>query len=204
MTAPSIDDVGGMYPRIGDPVMQLRNGLDPWRRGHYQVVVFAERRLHQFPEVSVVAQIVRETVLSCPPSAVFAVLSDVERLPEFSDMTVAVKNGPGRPLQVGDHFDQIVKIIGIEVDTEWEVTDVVTDSCIKIEGTSKSKGRASMIETVSPHDDGCVVRLEVDYDPPLGLLGEIVDEVLFEKGHEEQAEQILVRLKELCETAPAS
>ena len=150
------------------------------------------------------ANIVRETSVSCPPSEVFAVLANVERLPEFSDMTVAVKNGPGRPLQVGDRFDQVVKLVGIELDTEWEVTEMVANSHIKIEGRSKSNGRASMTETVTPHDDGCVVRIEVDYDPPLGLLGEIADKVLFEKGHEEQAEQILVRLKALCETVPAT
>jgi len=150
------------------------------------------------------ANIVRETSVSCPPSDVFAVLADVERLPEFSDMTVAVKNGPGRPLQVGDHFDQVVKVVGIEVDTEWEVTEMVTDSRIRVEGRSKSNGRASMTETVTSADDGCVVRIEVDYDPPLGLLGEIADKMLFEKGHEDQAEQILVRLKALCETTPAT
>lgn len=158
----------------------------------------------ELPEVTVVANIVRETTISCPPSEVFAVLAQVERLPEFSDMTVAVKHGPGRPLKVGDHFDQIVKVVGIEVDTEWEVTEMVADSRIKVEGRSKSNGRASMTETVTPHGDGCVVRIEVDYDPPLGLLGEIADKVLFEKGHEDEAEHILGRLKALCETVQAT
>lgn len=37
------------------------------------------------------AQIVREIAVPCPPPVAFAVLSDVERLPEFSDMTVGVK-----------------------------------------------------------------------------------------------------------------
>jgi hypothetical protein len=37
----------------------------------------------------------------------------------------------------------------------------------------------------------------------LGLLGEIADKVLFERRHEEEAEHILGRIKELCEVAPA-
>ena len=164
----------------------------------------ADARLHPSQKVTSMTNIIREANVSCPPSEVFAVLSHVERLPEFSDMTVAVKNGPGRPLQVGDHFDQVVKIVGIEIDTEWEVTEMVADSRIKIEGRSTSNGSASMTETVTANGDGCVVRLEVDYDPPLGLLGEIADKVLFEKGHEEQAEQILVRLKGLCEKVSAT
>lgn len=38
---------------------------------------------------------VRDIVVACPPDHVFEVLSNVERLPEFSEMTVAVRNGPG-------------------------------------------------------------------------------------------------------------
>jgi len=146
----------------------------------------------------------RDIAVLCPRDHVFSVLSNVERLPEFSDMTVAVKNGPGRPLEKGDRFDQVVKVMGIELDTEWEVTEVEADRKIRIEGRSKSNGRASLTESLTDEGDGCRVTIEVDYDPPLGLLGEIADKVLFERGHEEQAEQILARLKALCEGAPVS
>ena len=111
--------------------------------------------------------------------------------------------GPGLAV-LGDHFDQVVKLVGIEVDTEWEVTETAADSRIKIDGRSKSNGRASTVETVAAHDGGSLVRLEADYDPPPGLLGEISDKLLFEKGHEEQAEQILARLKALCENVTAT
>lgn len=143
--------------------------------------------------------IVREVVVSCPPTRVFELLSDVERLPEFSDMTVEVKNGPGHPLEAGDRFDQVVKVLGVEFDTEWEVTEVEANTLIRIEGRSSSNGRASLTERITPEGDGARVRLEVDYDPPLGILGEIADKVLFERHHEKEAENILAGLKELCE-----
>lgn len=141
----------------------------------------------------------REIMVSCPPSDVFTLLSHVERLPEFSEMTVAVKNGPGRPLQVGDTFDQVVKVLGIELDTEWEVTEVEMDRKIRIEGRSKSNGKASLTETIAAESGGSRVTLEVDYDAPFGLLGEIADKLLFEKGHEAAAETILKNLKKVCE-----
>lgn len=143
--------------------------------------------------------IVREVVVSCPPSHVFDALANVERLPEFSDMTVEIKNGPGRTVQVGDTFDQVVKVLGRELDTEWEVTEVAQDSLIRVEGRSKSNGRASLTETLTPNGEGTLVRFEVDYDPPWGILGEIADKVVFEKRHEEEAESLLGRLKEMCE-----
>ena len=141
----------------------------------------------------------RDIAVSCPPEHVFAVLANVERLPEFSDMTVRVENGPGRPVEVGDTFDQVVKILGIELDTEWEVTGVVPGRSITVSGISKSNGKASLTETITPTGDGCRVDFEVDYDLPLGILGEIADKLIVEKKNEDTAEQILTKLKALCE-----
>ena len=146
-------------------------------------------------------KIVREVVVACPPSHVFDALANVERLPEFSGMTVEIKNGPGRPVQVGDTFDQVVKVLGRELDTEWEVTEVTNDSLLRVEGRSKSNGRASLTETLTPEGAGTRVRFEADYDPPWGLLGEIADKLVFEKKHEEEAESLLGRLKEMCEAS---
>lgn len=141
----------------------------------------------------------RDLLISCPPEAAFAVLLDIDRLPELTEMTVAVRNTPGRPLQVGDRFEQVVKVVGVEVDTDWEVTELVPGSRLRVEGRSTSNGRASLTEHVTAEGDGCRVTLAVDYDPPLGLLGEIADKLVFERRHEEEAEQILANLKARCE-----
>jgi len=145
----------------------------------------------------------RDVSVSCPQETVFAFLLDIERLPELTEMTVAVKNTPGRPLQVGDCFQQVVKVMGVEIDTDWEVTELVSHSRLRVEGRSKSNGQASLTETVSAEGDGCRVTLDVDYDPPLGLLGEIADKLVFERRHEEEAEHILASLKDLCEATPS-
>ena len=147
---------------------------------------------------------VRDIVVSCPPAHVFDVLSNVERLPEFSEMTVAIRNGPGRAVQVGDTFEQAVKVLGVEFDTDWEVTEVVPAQTIRVEGRSQHNGKASLTQNVTVEGTGSRVSFEVDYDPPFGILGEIADKVVFERRNEEQAEQILNRLKELCEGATAS
>lgn len=145
----------------------------------------------------------RQVSISCPPSEVFKVLADVERLAEFSHMTVAIKNGPGRALAVGDHFDQVVKVLHIELDTEWEVTEVVEGETIRVEGRSSANGSASLTQHVAAQGDGSLVTFEIEYDPPYGLLGDIADKAVFEKRHEQDAEQILASLKTLCEGATA-
>ena len=147
---------------------------------------------------------VRDIVVACPPDHVFDVLSNVERLPEFSEMTVAIRKGPGRAVQVGDKFEQAVKVLGVEFDTEWKVTEVVPARTIRVEGSSQHNGKASLTQHVTAEGTGSRVSFEVDYDPPFGILGEIADKVVFERKNEEQAEQILNRLKELCEGSAAS
>jgi uncharacterized membrane protein len=146
----------------------------------------------------------RDVVVACPPSHVFGVLSNVERLPEFSHLTVAIRNGPGRVIEVGDRFEQSVRVLGIEFDTDWEVTEVVADTTIRVEGRSQHSGKASLTQNVAPEGTGSRVTFEVDYDPPFGILGDIADKVVFERKNEEDAEHILARLKELCEGTPAS
>jgi len=145
------------------------------------------------------SSLTRATTVSCPPERVFAVLAEVERLPEFSDMTVAVRNGPGRPVQVGDTFDQVVRVLGKELESEWQVVEVRSPSLLRFEGTAPGGAKASLTERLVPEGDGTRVELEVDYDLPLGILGHAVDAVYLHGKNETQAEEILTRLKALCE-----
>ncbi len=128
-----------------------------------------------------------DIVVQCPPSRVFALLADVDRLSEFSDVTVAVRNGP---VHVFDRFEQVVKVLGMEIDTKWEVVEVVPDRMIRFEGLSDGVGRR--------------VTFEVENNPPLGILGDLADKLVFERRHEHEAEQILSRLRDLCESSPVS
>ena len=145
----------------------------------------------------------RQIEVSCEPRAIFDVLADVERLAEFSHMTVRVDNGPGRPLAVGDHFDQVVKLLHLEINTEWEVTELVAGERIRVEGRSKANGSATITQHVVAQGDGSLVTFDIEYEPPFGILGEIADTALFEKRHEDDAEQILEGLTTLCEGAGA-
>lgn len=142
--------------------------------------------------------IVRSTTIACPPQRVFDVLTAVERLPEFSDMTVDV-HGPGRPVEVGDRFDQVVRVLGKELETEWEVVEVVAPTRLRFTGTGPAGATATLVETLEPAGDGTTVRLDVEYDLPLGILGDAVDALFLERKNEEAADEILARLAALCQ-----
>lgn len=89
-----------------------------------------------------------------------------------------------------------MKVLGVECDTEWEVTEVVPAQMIRVEGRPQHNGKASLTQSVTAEGSGLRVSFEVDYDPPFGILGEIADNVVFERRNEEQAGQILSLLKE--------
>lgn len=141
----------------------------------------------------------RSTVVSCPPDHVFDVLAEVERLPEFSEMTVDVR-GPGRPVQPGDRFDQVVKVLGKELASEWEVVAVERPSLLRFTGTAPGGATATLTERLTAEGGSTRVELDVEYDLPLGILGEAVDAIYLHGKNEEQADQILDRLKGLCES----
>jgi carbon monoxide dehydrogenase subunit G len=155
------------------------------------------------PEEAPMTSIRRQISVACEPAKVFAVLADVERLAEFSHMTVAVTGAPGRPLAVGDHFHQIVKVLHVDIDTEWEVTEVAVDQRIRVEGRSMANGSATISQTVALQGDGSLVTFDIEYEPPFGILGDIADRAVFEQRHEHDAEQILMGLKTLCEGVSA-
>jgi hypothetical protein len=162
--------------------------------------VHPDRRAAQLAaEEAPMTSIRRQISISCTPRKVFEVLADIELLAEFSHMTVGVSNGPGRMLAVGDRFEQIVKVLHIELDTEWEVTEIVTGERIRVEGRSKANGSATVTQQIAAQGDGSLVTFEIEYEPPFGILGDIADKAIFEKRHEHDAEQILVGLKTLCE-----
>ena len=107
------------------------------------------------------------------------------------------------PLAVGDHFDQIVKVLHLELETEWEVTQLVLNEKICVEGRSKANGSATVTQHVAADGDGSLVTFEIEFEPPFGILGDIADKVIFESRHERDAEEILSGLKTLCEGSPA-
>ena len=146
----------------------------------------------------------RDTVVACPPERAFELLCDLERLPELSHLTVAVRHGPGRAIVTGDRFEQVVKLFGVELDTEWVATEVVPGRSIRWEGIAPGKAKVTMVQRVEPVGGGARVSLEVDYDVPLGVLGEMFDKALLERRHERDAEQILDTLRAMCEVGPAT
>ncbi len=135
-----------------------------------------------------------------PAGAVWAVLEDVRRLPEFSASTVAVRDAPERLTEVGQTFRQEVKVLGRRFDSEWVVTALDPGRSLTIEGDVGYGVRYCLTESLDPlGPDRCRFRLRIDYRLPLGVLGRVAGRLGVERRAEAEAGEVVAGMKRLVE-----
>ena len=146
------------------------------------------------------ATIEHDVEIERPASAVWAVLEDVRRLPEFSTSTVAVRDAPERLTAPGQTFHQEVQLLGRGFDSEWVVTELEPGRSLTIEGDVGHGVRyclAESLEALGP--ERCRFRLHITYRLPLGLLGRLAGRLGVERRAESEAAEVVSGLKRLVE-----
>ncbi|MBC7973966.1 MAG: SRPBCC family protein [Myxococcales bacterium] len=142
--------------------------------------------------------ITRQIDVAATPEAVFAVLTDLDRLPEWATIVADTRDvSDDRPLQTGCTFRHTIRVMGQELDTDWQVTELGSGRLLAYEASSALGGRLGMTQTIMPRAGGSTVRLEVDYDLPGGFLGDLLDVAVLEAQNEREAERSLQNLKAL-------
>jgi carbon monoxide dehydrogenase subunit G len=145
------------------------------------------------------AQIRRDNEIRQPPAEVFAVLTDLDRLPDWATIVADTREVSDRPLRIGCTFRQRLRVLGQELETSWRVTDLDAPRTVAYEATGPAGSRLDMRQTVDPVADGSRVSLEVDYDLPGGVIGEALDRAVVQSQNESEAERSLGRLRQLLE-----
>jgi uncharacterized protein YndB with AHSA1/START domain len=131
-----------------------------------------------------------------PPAAVFAVLADVGRLPEWQSGCVDVTLEADAPLRVGSRFSQRVGFAGRRVTQLVEVDELEQDRLLTLRVlTGPLRVRARHVLEPSPIG----TTLSVTMDGDLGLAGRLAGP-LVRKAAERQFEGWFRRLKSLVES----
>jgi uncharacterized membrane protein len=135
-----------------------------------------------------------------PAGAVWAVLEDVRRLPEFSHSTVAVREAPERLTAPGQTFHQEVKLLGRSFDSEWVVTALEPGRSLTIEGDVGYGVRYCLTESLEELGaDRCRFGLHIEYRLPLGVLGRVAGRLGVERRAEAEAGEVVAGMKALVE-----
>ena len=140
----------------------------------------------------------RNIEITAEPTVVFGNLSHWANLPRWSTITHK-HNGVDRCTGVGQEFDQTIRVAGLPLDTHWRVTEFKPPRSIAYEVTAVAGGRMTMRQRVIPVEGGSRVELEIDYELPAGLLGELLDRLYVERRNQREAEHSLHNLKDLIE-----
>jgi uncharacterized membrane protein len=147
------------------------------------------------------ARIERHIKIGRPPAEVFALLTDLDRLPEWATIVVGTRDVSEFPLREGCTFRQTLRVLGREVESDWRVTELEVPRRVAYEAAAPGGGTLTMRQTVVSGDGNSRVELELDYELPGGWLGELLDRGVVEEQNEREAEQSLERLKTLAEKA---
>ncbi len=103
-----------------------------------------------------------------------------------------------RPLHRGCTFRQTIRVLGRELDSEWSITELEPGRHVAYEATAPMGGLLTMKQTVVPREARSRVRLEIDYELPGGLVGDMLEHIV-EGQNEREAERSLQNLKELLD-----
>lgn len=143
-------------------------------------------------------RIERSIEIDAPPERVFETLAHWEGLTKWSTITDSHR-GPETCTRVGDEFEQTIRVAGIGLETQWKVTRYEPPNTIAYRATGPGDSQMVMTQTVTPAAGGSRLELDIDYDLPGGVLGDVVDRLYVERRNEREAEHTLQNLKDYLE-----
>ena len=147
------------------------------------------------------AHITRSIEIDTSPEEIFDYITDLDRLTEWATIVKETRDLGDRPIQQGTTFSQTVKAAGsVEIDCDWHVKQLERPRHVHYEATAPDGGEMQMSQTVTRLDDGrSKVEIDLDYEVPGGILGQIADKLIFEGQNEKEADTSLENLKRILE-----
>jgi uncharacterized protein YndB with AHSA1/START domain len=129
---------------------------------------------------------------------VFELMTDLDRLPQWSTITVETHGTPRQPVEEGDAFTQTLRVLGQPLEAQWRVTELARPHKISYETTAPGGGRMEMKQSISDSAGVSKVEFEIDYDLPQDLTALLETDVA-ERRNERELEHSLHNLKDLAE-----
>jgi uncharacterized protein YndB with AHSA1/START domain len=134
-----------------------------------------------------------------PIEGVFEMSADPLRIPEWVPTVFEVKDATPGPMTVGSTYTAVTKVLGRHVDIRYEITEFEPPRLLAVVGTAPNGGRVLLRTRLSPATRGTDAEIEVDYDLPIGFLGEIADKLFVEQAMERDMRHGVENFRSLVE-----
>ena len=141
-----------------------------------------------------------ETFIAAPPERVWALITDLERGPEWSLATLECKLTSEGPPGLGCTYRSVSKFVTSKVVTEHEIVEWVPIR--KIVSRVTRGGEATFTQLCEPEGEGTILTMINEFTAP-GALPDFISEKLALQVTNTLAEE-LVRIKEVVERCHAN
>lgn len=117
------------------------------------------------------------TTIDAPRSAVWALLTDVERMPEYALLTEAVEDVSPTPVEVGTTWRESGGVGPIDTSAEWEVTALESPRRFQFAGDAGVAEATVTVYLSAVDDDRTRLKEVINYEllPERGILAEFLD-----------------------------
>jgi uncharacterized membrane protein len=119
--------------------------------------------------------------IDAPPEAAWALGRDPDRIPEWNTTTVSVKDVSGPLDRQGSTYTTVSKIVGRPLEVQWQVEQVEPGRMAEISASSPRGGSAHLIVRYEPEGSGTKLSTDLDYELPMGFLGDLADKLFAER-----------------------
>ncbi len=129
-------------------------------------------------------------------------LEDVRRLPEYSESTQEVREAPERLTEVGQHYVQVGRLLGMKVTSRWEVVAIEPGTMLSSLGTLAPGVRYTLTQRLESLDGGHTrLSIDIDYTLPGGKLGRLAARAGVEDRAGREAQAVLDGLRATAESS---
>lgn len=137
------------------------------------------------------------------PSDVFALATDIDRLPSWLSLVEEVRAASPRLDEVGAQLCALMKLGPRHLEVDWTTTKVEADRVLHLEGTTaEGGGTADALIECGLWDGETECQLDLEYALPGGFVTSVADKIWVERAIAHDLKQSLRTLAELAASGP--
>lgn len=138
--------------------------------------------------------------IAAPIEKIWETVMDPSRLSDWVTIHRAVRDVSAQPLRKGSTMEQVLQLRGVPFHVHWTLVDVSAPHHAEWEGHGPAHSRArTRYELSSDGESATVFDYTNEFTPPGGRLGTVASRVIVGAASEREANNSLIRLKELVE-----
>jgi uncharacterized membrane protein len=145
------------------------------------------------------SRVERQIEIARPPSEVYDLLMDPDRLGEWVSIHRAVRDVSERPLRQGATLRQTLHLGGTDFDVEWTIVEADAPRRVRWEGKGPARSKAVAEYDLAAKEGGTSFSYANEFKLPGGPLGAVAARMV-SGASERETERTLENLKRLLES----